>query len=275
MSMLPKARDEAAERPKAMLLFLLPLPLLAVLLGQIVDGKVFAALTTAGALAGFYTGAGLVRKGLIQELILKQRRHIANRPTPFKLLGSALVSAATFATAWLLGDVSVFESLGYAAGALGGSLLLYGLDAQPKTVATTVADQPDVVKALAQAEQKILRIEEANQGINCVELTDRLNRITDKAREVVDVLAEKPDKLRRARRFLSTYLDGAEKVADGYARTHSRTQSQELDDNFRQVLVTIEDVFQEQYDKLLEDDVLDLDVQIEVLQTQLEREGVG
>jgi len=40
------------------------------------------------------------------------------------------------------------------------------------------------------------------------------------------------------------------------------------------VLVTIEQVFGEQQQKLLENDVLDLDVQIEVLKTQLEREGV-
>ena len=47
-----------------------------------------------------------------------------------------------------------------------------------------------------------------------------------------------------------------------------------MEDNFRNVLVTIEDVFGEQYKKLLENDVLDLDVQIEVLTTQLKREGV-
>jgi hypothetical protein len=40
------------------------------------------------------------------------------------------------------------------------------------------------------------------------------------------------------------------------------------------VLMTIEDVFQEQHQKLLEHDLMDLDVQIEVLATQLKREGV-
>lgn len=275
MSMLPKKAELAQRQPKAMLLFLLPLPLLAVLLGQIVDGQVLGALTSAGVLAGFYTGAALVRRGLVQELFLQQRRHIVNTPTPLKLIGSALVGAATFCTAWLLGGSSLLEAVGYAAGALGGSLMFYGFDERPKVRVAEVEGQADVVKALAQAEQKVLAIEQANVGIECVELTDRLNRITAQARQVIDVLAEKPDKLRRARRFLSTYLNGAESVAEGYAKTHQRTDSSELDDSFRQVLVTIEDVFKEQYDKLLEDDVLDLDVQIEVLKTQLEREGVS
>ena len=42
----------------------------------------------------------------------------------------------------------------------------------------------------------------------------------------------------------------------------------------RRVLAPIEEVFTEQQQKLLETDVTDLDVQIEVLTTQLKREGV-
>ncbi len=80
--------------------------------------------------------------------------------------------------------------------------------------------------------------------------------------------------LRRARKFLNVYLDGAHKVTEGYAKTHARVAAPELDDNFRRVLITIEEVFQEQQQKLLETDITDLDVQIEVLTTQLKREGV-
>jgi hypothetical protein len=80
--------------------------------------------------------------------------------------------------------------------------------------------------------------------------------------------------LRRARKFLNVYLDGAQKVTEGYAKTHARVAAPDLDDNFRRVLVTIEEVFQEQQQKLLETDITDLDVQIEVLATQLKREGV-
>ena len=44
--------------------------------------------------------------------------------------------------------------------------------------------------------------------------------------------------------------------------------------NFRRVLDSIEQVFAQQQAKLLEDDALDLDVQIEVLQKQLQQERV-
>ncbi len=61
------------------------------------------------------------------------------------------------------------------------------------------------------------------------------------------------------------YLDGARSVTEGYAKTHKKGASEELEANFRNVLVTIEDVFAEQQAKLLQNNELDLDVQIEVL----------
>ena len=64
------------------------------------------------------------------------------------------------------------------------------------------------------------------------------------------------------------------RVTEGYAHAHRSGHTGELEENFRNVLQTIEGVFDEQHQKLLEHDKLDLDVQIEVLSTQLKKEGV-
>jgi len=58
------------------------------------------------------------------------------------------------------------------------------------------------------------------------------------------------------------------------ADTHKYGDNGELEDNFRNVLETIETVIGEQKGKLLENNLTELDVQIEVLQLQLEKEGV-
>jgi hypothetical protein len=47
-----------------------------------------------------------------------------------------------------------------------------------------------------------------------------------------------------------------------------------LAENFRHVLETVEKVFAEQAEILRRNESLDLEVQIDVLKTQLEREGV-
>jgi hypothetical protein len=70
------------------------------------------------------------------------------------------------------------------------------------------------------------------------------------------------------------YLEGAEQVTQGYAATHRLADFSELEQSFRSVLVTIEEVFGEQQKRLLDADLLDLDVKIEVLHKQLKREGI-
>ena len=63
-------------------------------------------------------------------------------------------------------------------------------------------------------------------------------------------------------------------MTEGYARTHKADEAHALEDNFRRVLTTIETVIAEQQLKLQENNLSDLDVNIEVLQMQLEKEGV-
>ena len=132
----------------------------------------------------------------------------------------------------------------------------------------------EVVEALATAERKIEAIESANRNISNTELSGRLRRVTKLARQIIGTIEEDPRDIRRARKFLNVYLDGARSVTEGYAQTHKTGASEELEANFRNVLVTIEDVFTEQQAKLQQNNELDLDVQIEVLATQLKREGV-
>ena len=73
---------------------------------------------------------------------------------------------------------------------------------------------------------------------------------------------------------MNVYLDGAQQVTDKFARTHNDANSAELEANFRTLLDDMETVCEEQYQHLVDNDMVDLDVQIEVLTTRLKREGV-
>ena len=74
---------------------------------------------------------------------------------------------------------------------------------------------------------------------------------------------------------MNIYLDSAERVTTEYARTHRQLRSQPLEQNFRQLLVDMESTFDQQRVKLLEKDLTSLDVEIEVLNARLKREGVN
>ena len=272
-------RQAAPHHPafaKGILMFVLPLPVLVAAVVAMARGLLTPMLGNALGYLLFLGGAWLLWKGLLSEAA-HHRRLIAKRPRPLKTLGSGLIGLATAITAWL--GVGHHPAIGAAFGlsALLGGLLFYGFDPRSAKRVTTTSrlDATDqVLSALAEADRSIAALDQSSRDIRQPELDDRLRRIAALAREILTMLEEDPRDLRRASKFLNVYLDGVQRVVEGYARTHKRAASPDLDARFRRVLASIEEVFQEQRLKLLETDVMDLDVQIEVLTNQLKREGI-
>ncbi|MBK1644496.1 hypothetical protein CKO25_07475 [Thiocapsa imhoffii] len=271
-------RDPVAARfPVAgALLFVLPLPVLAAAIIAMARGLLTPLLGNSLGYLLYLVGAWFILRGLMNETLLAQHPN-ARRLWPLKTIGSGLIGLATGITAWLGVGHHPVISLTFGLVALLGCLLFYGRDPRRRE-----GDHPDFRRAppgsahatLSQAEQTIAAIEHASRAFRSSELRDRLQRITRLARDILRLLEDDPRNLYRARTFLNVYLDGVERVVQGYARTHQWATSPDLDANFRRVLVSIEAAFEEQRAKLLEKDLLDLDVAIEVLTSQLKREGL-
>ena len=263
----------AAAPKKTRLLWLLPLPLLPAAAVTLAKGDLTGFAATAGAYALVTAGAVLARRGLRAEAAMRQQKFQVNPGPPAKLLGWLTVGVGTALAAFAGGQDPLVASV-FGLGAAGGCALLYGLDPKPQVSRAAASADARVHEALARAERQIIAIEAARDGLAHPELSTRLGRIASVARLILGHIAEDPGDMRRARRFLVTYLEGAQKVATGYAKRHRRDQAGELEESFRRVLVTIEDVFRQQHQRLLEHDLRDLDVQIEVLETQMRREGL-
>jgi len=132
-----------------------------------------------------------------------------------------------------------------------------------------------VIEAIREAEDKLAEIERSAAALQNREFGRHLGRIVDRARAVLDEIERDPKDLGRARRFLNTYLDGTRNVVRDFARRQDDFADTPVAQNFKNVLGTIEQVFDQQVDHLRKDEALDLDVAIEVLNTQLTKEGVG
>jgi 5-bromo-4-chloroindolyl phosphate hydrolysis protein len=272
--------DEPRRLPRtgAWLLYLLPLPmLLGSLIALFKEGKASVALGAGLAFAIIMLAATLVRKGSEIESQALRRKIVRRASTvPYKLLGFGILGAGVFIGALLGSGETFLMSLVLGAVAALGGLLVYGRDparSAPDAPAVGVTSE-EVLEILNEADNKIQAIEAARGRIHNVELKDRLRNIVAGVREIMGIVEEDPRDLRRARKFLRTYLDGAQRVTEGYADSHKYGENAELEDNFRNVLTTIETVIGEQKQKLLENNLTELDVQIEVLQLQLEKEGV-
>ncbi|NCA71084.1 MAG: 5-bromo-4-chloroindolyl phosphate hydrolase [Sphingobacteriia bacterium] len=263
-------------RAKGTLLFVLPIPLLIGALIGLGAGRLDVVLTEGLIFALYMVAATLTRRGLRAEHTHRSMRFARLERIPLKTIGGLLIGLATGLAAWLAVGQGPALGLVYALVAILGFHFVYGLGALGHPRPFPAADERarKVAAALGEAEHKLLELERVAAKIANPELKRRLGRIIGQGRSILDQIAERPSDLFRARKFLNVYLDGVKQVSDGYARTHRLADSRELEQNFRNVLVTVEEVFQEQHQRLLKTDVMDLDVQIEVLKKQLEREGI-
>ena len=271
--------DDPVRMPqsRAFLLYLLPIPMLFLALWKMLGSNAGSAFGFIVSFALCMVAATLVRKGVgIEQEALRRKIVRRSSTVPYKVIGAGVLGAAIFIGASMGAGITIVSSMLLGLASVVGSVFVYGTDPSrnaPDMSAVGVTSE-EVLEILNEADQKILAIDAARDRIHNVELKDRLKNITKGVREIMGIVEDDPRDLRRARKFLRTYLDGAQRVTEGYADTHKYGDDGELEENFRNVLDTIETVIGEQKGKLLENNLTELDVQIEVLQLQLEKEGV-
>jgi len=257
--------------PRGLLLYFLPIALIPATIIALGKGNLLGIIVNASGFALYVFAAWCLRKGLQAESPITRTPKL-----PLKMLAAIITALATGMIAWLGAQQTLPVALMFAGGAFLGMYLSYGFDLrQKKKIADAQGYSGDEILRMLEESSLIIRsIEQANDKIRNTELNQRIENICAIADRILAEIESDPRDIRRARKFLNVYLDGARQVTEGYARTHQQTQSGQLEQNFRNVLETIESVFQEQHQKLLEEDVFDLDVKIEVLTTQLKREGI-
>jgi len=261
---------------KAAALFLLPAPLLVALVANLVGGSAVRAAFTATALASIWSAGVLVTRALAGEARYLLGERLDPPAAPWKLLSAALtalgVSLAALAAGHAWSMTAVFAAL-----AVLGHLAFYGRDLRPPTVRVAEVEGVDraaVTLQLKQAHARLRGIVVAAALNPVLEFREQLTRIADLGHGILEEVERDPAKAARARRFLGVYLDGAERVAAEYARTHNRPVDQPLEQNFRRLLTDMETTFAEQRRRLAERDLTALDVDIDVLHARLKGEGL-
>ena len=262
---------------KSAALFVLPFPLLLAFVVALVAGDFGRLAAIAGAIAAFSIAGVLTWRALVAQARYYLGQQLDPPPIPLKLVSAGLTAlgaglAAVAAGHGVLG-VGVFAGL-----AAAGYRLFYGRDPKPKRIDLPVVagvDREAVMVQLKQAYGRLQGIEAAARGIAVPEFAQRLERIIAIGRRILAEIERDPRDAARARRFLNIYLDSAERVTAEYSRAHRQIRSRPLENNFRQLLIDMEHTFEAQHRKLLENDMLSLDVEIEVLNARLKREGVN
>lgn len=268
-------RPLASDGLRAALLYLFAWPLPLAALVSLFLGRLDMVAGTAGAFGLVILASSLVARGLAAR---REGRAVAGVPKPLAL-GALLVGLAGFLAAWLGAGYGTAMSVLFGAASGIGTGLLFGLDETPLQERLPEGVTPlsaDERRVLGEAKVRVAALEKAARAAASAEFRDRLGRVAGWAGAVVAEIERDPRDLRRARKALTVYLDGAERVTTKYLATHSRAgdQAGALEDGYRTLLDQLERAFAEQHGKLIENDTMDLDVQIEVLTTRLKQEGV-
>lgn len=254
--------------PQGVLPFLLTVaPAIAAVL-SLVRGDTGRFGLAAAVTALFFLAAWLIRRGL--------RAAGTDRPFPGRFLGTVVLACATFGAARYLALHDFVVSLIFAAGAAGGCLLAYGSELAPTRAEGLSADHAEARRMAAEARAKLQRLSRARYRIQgAPELGGRIDGVKAWIEKILALIEEDPRDLRRARKFLVVYVEGAAEVAEKYVELQDKGQAADFRPRLESLLDEMERVSAEQHAKLLQNDTLDLDVQLEVLSERLKREGVA
>lgn len=260
----------------AWLLYFYALPYLISIISKLLKGEVINLVLVSAVFVGVILSALWMSIGLKNKNFYSTRKYVQKPPFPMMFVASLLLGITSFISAWLLNGYNLFAGIGFGIAATIGCWLWYGIDpVKSKNISfSDINDSEKALEILQDSEILVVNIESSARHINNSEIATKLNAIASKAREVLNTLFENPKKIKNARRFLNTYLTGAESVVQRYVETHEKSNRPKLEANFTEVLENIESVFTTQNEKLNSSDVFDLDVDIEVLNTLLKKQGI-
>ncbi len=270
------ARRASSGRTRTWLIILFTLPLVFAGIVEMLDGNAFGAMRDFGLFALFCFAATTIRSGLAAEAEYEAREFASAPGMPRKIIGSALLGAGLLLTCWTGWGIGLLQSVGFGVMGAAASLFAFGLDpikGKGYTTSTGVTPQM-VVEAIAEAEEKIDGIERAGSTLKDRPLRDRINRVSKRARDILARIEQDPSDLRRSKKFLVVYLDGALEATQKYAKTQDDLSGDaDVYIKFRSLLDDMERQFDHQHEKLLTNDRIDLDVEIDVLADRLKAES--
>ena len=262
---------------KGILLYLLPLPILLTLFFALLNGEFRLIIVNGIAYALFLFAASIARRGFVIEREYKNSILAKAPKIKYKSIASVIITVATFFTSYFATANGLFLSILLGLVAFVGFYLYYGLDPRMDKVGelNIGVSAEDVIEITSNARKRVENIKKLQNTISDTTVNAKLDAIIKETQNIITAVEENPNDLSRARKFFKVYLHRTEMITKEYA---SNVKSKNIDEkmraNYLHLLETVEETIYQQKERLNEDDITRLDVQIEALTKQLKNEGV-
>ena len=121
-------------------------------------------------------------------------------------------------------------------------------------------------------------LEEARTNINDRELTAQLRRLQRTAKNLLNHLEKNPERIALAYKFIDYYQDRAVKIVKQYRELEetelSTDKVQDLKARMKQTLAALDEAYQDQFEHILNDQIISADAELKVMEQQLNAEGI-
>ena len=122
-------------------------------------------------------------------------------------------------------------------------------------------------------------LETARENISDRELSTQLRRLQRTAKNLLTHLEKNPERIALAYKFIDYYQDRAVKIVKQYQEleeTHLSTEKiQDLKERMKQMLSALDDAYQDQFEHILNDQIISVDAELKVMEQQLNAEGIN
>src|SRR5664279_4853561 len=138
--------------------------------------------------------------------------------------------------------------------------------------------EEELNRTLKQGDAQIKQLQYYETQVSDPDVKEKLDKITGSVRDIFVIFKKDPKDIKHARQFLSYYLDTTIKIVQKYtALSAQNVNSQQIKSTLlkaENMLDSIAVAFEKQKEKLLSDDVMDLDVEIQTLEKTFNAEDL-
>jgi len=215
----------------------------------------------------------LLRKGLLLEKIYNKSKYAKSSKYPYKTMGAIILTLTTLFSAYSGGYSLVASSL-LGLSVLVGWYLYYGFDPMVDKIDGYDSDKSAqrIMKLLIEANEDISKIKEYAKEVESSTIAPLMKEMADEFYKIVEHIQNEPNDYDTARKYLVSYLKELKSMSETFVKLDAKDKSQEIEAAFKEMLQESIIKLQKQYDKLLDDDILDLDIKLSVMKKRFKNE---
>ncbi|MEA1915697.1 MAG: 5-bromo-4-chloroindolyl phosphate hydrolysis family protein, partial [Campylobacterota bacterium] len=178
------------------------------------------------------------------------------------------------ATSAYLGGYSFIASVTLGLAMFLGWYLYYGFDPREDKIEGYDSTQSAqrIMKLLIQANEDIELIKHSAKSCQSNSIQTAMHAMANAFEKIVLHIEAQPDDYERARKYLVSYLGELRSMSQTYIKLELQNKADEMEESFLSTLNSSVEKLDKQYEKLLDDDLMDLDIKLSVMKKRLENE---